>query len=424
MGGNIMSNKYTPLSTATKDKNITCEKYEDYLKIIHLFGNNVMLLKQLRELGRELALFSSPSMFQRQMEELLENDIIKYEPFLLSDRVTQHKVIILKKYALRFLKGATESGGSQKVAPVPSLKTNERILLSIFKNSFILQRVIPFLRKTGNVITLKSILEAMKNNFMSILIEKNKGLDYAKHYSNMFHDFLDVEVITEQICRLEESTQKRNKGLEYGSKSFNGKGRASISESGMNVETAIRKGNGQNKSQSTLFANKNKLLDQFTFENMIRSNIHIVSVKRIYNYVENGSNGQITRSPSKLQVNALLFDHLNRQDLYSFAKQIACFYKMLNDMMGKDPNNIENYYEMYLTVAIVGYDRVAVENMRKKAEEVVYSPFKGITEKRLALTLANWQVDREMQENRLKILFNDYDITNRYLDGKKLLNLK
>ncbi|MFN7251528.1 MAG: hypothetical protein ACK4M9_12140 [Anaerobacillus sp.] len=419
-----MENNYSPLSKSINEKNTICEKYQDYLKIIYLFGNKVMLLKQLRELGSELALFKSPSMFQRQMEELLENDIIKYAPFFLSDRVTQHKVIVLKKYALRYLKGETEPGGSQKVAPVPPLKTNERILLSIFKGSFILQKVIPLLRRTNNTVTLNLILEEIHSNSMSILIEKNKGLDFAKRYWNEFHDFLDGEVVCEQIERLEESTQKRKKGLEYGSKSFNGKGIASISESGMDVEANIKKANRQNKAKSTLFANKKILLDNFTFENMVRSNIQIIRVKKSYTQVQNESNGQISQMPSKLHVTALLFDHLNRQDLYSFTKQIACFYKMLNDMMGKDPNNSANYFELHLTVAIVGYDGVAVENMRRKAEEVVYSPYKGIVEKRLVLTLENWQVDREMQENRLKIRFTDYDISNRYLDGKKFLNLK
>jgi hypothetical protein len=398
------NSKKSPKKVTNKEKIEVCEKYQDYLRVMHLFGNNTMLLKQLHQFGEALKLYSSPSMFQRQMEEMLEHDIIKYESFFLNGRATQHKIVILRKFALRYLKGATDSGGSQKVAPVPALKTNDRILIATFKGAFILQRVIPSLKKTHQSITIDLILRYISNHYMSILTEKNKGIEYAKLYFSKFKDFLEEDFMEDQINRLQGSLDRRNQGLEYGSKVGQGKGKASVVDSGVSEGKRVEKAIGMIKEKDELFSQKDKKLAQYSFENMVRSNIQIIRI-------------ETEKKPKKVKVTALLFDCLNKQDLYALSKQIACFYKMLNDSVRMDD------CELYLTVAIVGYDQLAIENMERDANEVVYSPFTGQQDKRLALTLRNWQVSKEQQDKRLTIKFTHYDITNEYLEGKKIANL-
>jgi hypothetical protein len=399
------NNKKTAKKPTNEEKIAICEKYDDYLRVMHLFGNNIMLLKQLNQFGEVLKLYSSSAMFQRQMKELVEHEIIKYEPFFVNGRVTQHKIVILKKFAIRYLKGATDPGGSQKVAPVPRLKSNDRILLTTFKGSFILQKVIPYLKKNHETVSLDLILKYLSDRHMSLLTDKNKGIEYAKHYFNEFGSFLDESNMTDQINRLQELFDRQNQGLDYGSKAGQGKGKPSVKDSGISEEKRIEKAIGQVKAKSELFSVKDKMLTEFTFENMIRSNIHIVNVH------------VLKKDLVEIRVQAVLFDYLNKQNIYTFGKQIACLFKLLND--GVD----NNHCRIHLTVGIMGYDQLAVENMKEDAKEVVYSPFIGRQDKRLALTLRNWQVDENQQTNQLIIKFDHYDITNQYFEGKKFANL-
>ncbi len=410
-----------PLKKVTNEEKIAiCEKYEPYLRIINDFGNKVMLNKQLGEFAHKLGIASAHATFLHHVKELLEADIIKTEPFIINGRKTQHKIIILKKFALRYLKGETSIGGSQKVAPVPSLKSNDRILLSIFKSSFILQRVLPKLQEKSGKIEFESIVNYIKSRRMSILHETNRGLEYAKWFRDEFNDFLNDE-INEQIHRLEEIHSKRVKGLVKGSKAIEGKGKASIDQSGTKKghktlqSTKIYGEKDKNGDKSQELSRKEQKIADFSFESMIRANLHIIqSVKK---YRKDGTN-----LPSALHINAVLFDYKDTQDLYVMSKQIACLYRMLNGLMGKaNPENInEGDCELYLKVGIVAFSEQSMKTIKEKANESIYSRFNDENNKRIKLSLKNWGIE----DNKfLEVTYLHYDIENRYLEGKKYANL-
>lgn len=412
-----------PRKFTNVEKEAVCEKYEPYLKIINDFGNKMMLMKQLEEFSGKLELSPNPTAFVRQIQELAEADIIRTEPFYVSNiRGTQHRIVVLKKFALRYLKGETRAGGSQKVSPVPKVKSNERILLSIFKCNFVLEKLIPSLQKRKEHIGLADIYDEIGRKDMSILCERNKGILYAKHFYKKFNKFLAQgkdDSLKYQIAELQKEMDKRLEGLKKGFQSVEGKGKASISKSGIQAGKVTEKAVGIHKKETKKkgeqpFSAKTLKLNNFSFETMVRANIHIIGVKELY--TDEGD-------PRGLEVTAVLFDYNNSQDIYNLGRQIACFYQMLHGFMGKNPTNIELYYDLYLRVGIAGYDKDAIANIKEKAEEKIYSRTVDGYEERLKLTFLNWTIKMETQENHLKIFYTDYNITDKYLEGKKYANL-
>ena len=97
-----------------------------------------MLLKQLHEYSRVLGLSKSYSQFLGQIQELIEGDVLRKEAFVAYGRNTQLHMLTIRKYGIRFIEGKKDS---QSVGAVPKANTNERILISIFKNSYILDKI-------------------------------------------------------------------------------------------------------------------------------------------------------------------------------------------------------------------------------------------------------------------------------------------
>lgn len=190
-----------------------------------------MLRKQLESFASKLNI-AKPNTFAYHLQRLIEADIIKVEPLFINKRETQHHILILKKFALRYLKGETGAGGSQKVSPVPPLRSNERILLATFKSEFILEKLIPSMYKEQLSVSLDDVYREIRKRSSSLLFEKNKGIYYAKQYLEDFEEFLNDE-LEKQIARMQETIDKRQKGLELGSKAIEGKGKARVTESGV-----------------------------------------------------------------------------------------------------------------------------------------------------------------------------------------------
>lgn len=406
-----------------QEKIAVCEKYEDYLKIIHEFGNKVMLLKQLQEFAIELGYAKTYSSFMYQIQALFDNEIIKTEPFFVAGRKTQHHIVILKKFALRYLKGETASGGGRKVAPVPKLKSNDRILLSTFKSSFILQKLIPSLRKHKDKVELIDVFNELEKGYSSILYEKNQGVKYAQKFFDGFSSHIDEYQFGVQLGHMQDTADKREKGLLKGSYSSIGKGIATRSKSGVEEGKSLKESvKSYNNSMSVdedpkvvkqrtgelqvFESNKTKKIFQYSFEHMLRANMYVVKAKETFN--EKGV-------ATGLDLTVLLFDYKNSQDVYSFGTQIACTFLMFNQLLKETS-------KLTMKVGIIGFDETACESIRESAKEVVRNPHNQNEGQRLSLTLKNWQIKRGMKEG-LTISYAHYDITNSYMDGKKLANL-
>jgi hypothetical protein len=62
-----MDNSKKPTEKVTNEEKIAiCEKYNDYLRLINLFGNNVMLLKKLNQFTEALGLHRSYFIFKNK----------------------------------------------------------------------------------------------------------------------------------------------------------------------------------------------------------------------------------------------------------------------------------------------------------------------------------------------------------------------
>jgi hypothetical protein len=409
-----------------QEKIVVCEKYQDYLKIIDGFGNKVMLMKQLEEFAKVLDLAPGHSTFIHHMKALLEADIIKTDPFFINNRKTQHKIIILKKFALRYLKDEVGAGGSQRVAPVPPV-SNDRILLSIFKSSLILQRFVPMIQKLNGKVELQNIFNLIEARRMSVLFEKNKGLDYAKWFRDEFNEYLNNE-INYQIERLEAVHVKRTSGLKQGSKTSEGKGKAVIDRSGAKegqkaiTSEQLYKELSKVQKKAEEISPKEQKIAGFSFESMIRANTHIIQVsKKTKDFANTG-----IMLPHSLHVQALLFDYRDTQDLYTISKQIACLYQMLNDLMGRvhPENMIEQDIELYLKIGVVAFSPLSRKNLENKANEKIYSRFNDDENTRLKISLKNWGIGYDQFEQFIDVKFTDFDTENIYLEGKKYANLQ
>lgn len=402
-----------------KQKLLVCEKYKGYLELLYHFGNKIMLQTQLEQYARAMNLAKAHSTFMYHIKELKENEIIKTEPFFINNRTTQHHIIVLKKFAIRFMKGYTDIGGSQQVAPVPPLKSNDRILTTIFRNEFILAKVIPNILDKQGKVEFQDIENYLIRRKSSLLVPKNKGIEYAKKIQFDLQGRVEDSVFQRKVELLEVGWENRKKGLLKGSQSTKGKGLATIAESeadkGKKEEISIsnQQASDEKKKETegviktsdekfystfTASSKKEEKIQNYTFEQMIRANLHIISMT----------------GNTDLTVHAVLFDIGNTQNLYAFGTHIACLYRMLRDI---------TTVEINLNVGIIGFDAEAMANMEKESKAKIRNPYKQIDEERMIQTLKNWGCEASDLPN-IHIKYSHYDITNKYLEGKKFANLK
>ena len=153
----------------TEDKFKICRKYRVYLEIIFILGNGVILQKQFYEICKKLYISRSDYQTRKILSELEKLQIIKKQNFLYS----KNKVIILKKFAIRFL---LNKKYSNQVASIPK-SIDKRIITSVFK----LDRVI-------KVIDVYGLYDW--NNFLDKMYDLNSTLIYNKTKGIFYHQML------------------------------------------------------------------------------------------------------------------------------------------------------------------------------------------------------------------------------------------
>lgn len=404
----------------TNDEKIAiCERYETYLKIVHEFGHDIMLLKQLEEFALALDLVNNNTSFMYEMLELFDHDIIKTKRFFAGGVKTEHHIVILRKFALRYLKGETSVGGSQKVAPVPKLKSNDRILQTTFKSSFLLQRMIPSIKKQKEKVTIDDILNELERTHSSLFYKRNQGVLYAKKFYDSFKKHINEYEFDQRHKTLYETNEKRQEGLKLGSYSSKGKGKATVDTSGVEEGKRVEEGvkvykaseetekEKKETGEVEFFANKKtRKIYQHNFENMIRANMHVVRVEEVFD-----DNGVVCG----IELTILFLDYQNAQNIYSIGTQIASTYLMFQHFL-------KNTLFLKIKVGIVAIDEDASISIKEKAKEMILNPFNRNEDKRITLTLRNWQMTDDMIK-KTSIMYTNYEITERYLENKKLTNL-
>lgn len=378
-------------------KEAICEKYKDYLKIIDTFGNKVMLQKQLWQYVEKFKIEKHYIDFTKALAELEQCEIIKKEQFLN----TSNKIIIFKKYAIRFLSGAKQS---KDVSAVPKSLTSERVLVSVFKNHFILNKIIPALEKKDIEPSLTGILNYVENNLSSILYNKNKGLDYFNVFNNKLKSALSIEA-QEGFMKMQEQEKVRQQARKKGSMATEGKGKGKFNTSAENVlenaETAY-----QQFEETEMFkvTPKQKKLTEYNIDSMLNAFIYVA---------------QIVKKDDVITITLTHFDIFNRQELYHIALCASSVYHMFKRWFS-------NTLNIKIKYSVVLYDQIAQDNLE------IESKRKGIKNPITKEPSSKERIKELFRLNKIglneldniEVFFTNYNITDTYLDAVKYRNIE
>ncbi|WP_339179316.1 hypothetical protein [Paenibacillus sp. FSL R5-0701] len=381
------------MTISNTNKQAVCEKYRIYLEIIYSFGNKVMLMKQLYHYAQMMGIAKSYSAFYSSIIELVAADIFRKESFNAYGKKTQLHMLVMRKYGIRFLE---EKPDSYSVASVKKAIGNERILVSIFKNQYILNKVIPRIQKECTRVTLGTIIDLLERDHSTILHNKNQGLSFLGKMKNeaTLQKYLDMLSVEQDIDKMQKIKQRMGQGLRKGSKASDGKGRGRLylpEVSSMNRIDNIAK-----RSQDL---SKEEKIDNYTIDTMLAFNAYVAQIR-----IDKG----------QVKITVLIFDIFNRSNVYKVATHIACMHHMFT-----------RYFqdEIELKVGVVSIDEYASNYLKTQAESATIDfVSKERRNSRLSHILEKWHVYRSMQE-KIEVHFVDYNITDEYLDGIKHANL-
>ncbi|MDI6220632.1 hypothetical protein KLJ98_15295 [Clostridioides difficile] len=183
-------------------KQIVCEKYDIYLRIINDLGNKIMLQKQLVQIAIELGIAKTEFEAMRATIELEQAEIIKKIKF----SNTNNKFILFKKYAIRYLAGANDGNA---VAGLTTVNSNKRYVESIMYVEFILRVLIPSAKKAKGEITYDTLLKAIDEFNCNILYKANDMEEYYKNIWNKNTLKLDKEELENDISILLKEKEVR-----------------------------------------------------------------------------------------------------------------------------------------------------------------------------------------------------------------------
>lgn len=391
------------MSISNANKQQICEQYHNYLKIIYYFGNKVMLLKQLWGYANEMGLARNLNEFYAQIAKLEKYEIFQKKPFTAYDKKTQVQVLVLRKYGIRFIEGKQDS---YNVASLPVALSNERILVSMYKNCYIQLRLFPRIRKAGGAITFENINKILEHDCSTLLFNKNKGIDYLVQLINdeRFRGEFDEDQLTGEINDMEAVKEKRLLGLRKGSFSRTNESKE-IQHSSVLEETSLQK--HEDGAEAPYVSPKMHRIQCFSVDTMLNCNYHITRIRRI---------------KDRMHVTVLLFDINNKQDAHKIAVDIACLYHMVNRYLRCDRPLI-NKNNFKLNVGVVCLDESAAMRVKSDSEALVRNfNTKEVLGTRHSVTLENWNVG-DGEQKQIEVHYVDYNITNDFLDGIKHANL-
>ncbi|WP_248928958.1 hypothetical protein [Paenibacillus hamazuiensis] len=383
------------MGVSNANKQFVCEKYRTYLEIIYHFGNKVMLMKQLYQYAELLGLAKNFSTFYISIMELVHAEVIQKEPFTAFGKKTQLQMLTLRKYGIRFIGGKQDS---YSVASVPRSNGNERILVSIFKNCFIIKKLVPRLMKESKKVTFNAIIGMLNRDYSTILLNKNQGISFLSKLrsDDLLQQLLDVSEVDQDMKRMQEIKLKLAEGLRKGSESSEGKGKGKMHSSSLSPLDDLK---NEIHAKADKDLTKAEKLDNYTVDTMLALNAHVAQIKVVNN---------------KVSITVLIFDIHNKKNIHKMVTHVACMYHMFSRYFKQ---------ELILRVGIVSIDKFASKNLKAQAESMfidfISKERKGT---RLSAILRDWRVDDEMQK-WIEVQFTDYNITNDFMDGIKHANL-
>ncbi len=158
-----------------KRKQEVCEKYDMYLRVINTLGNKMILQKQFVEILVQLGVAKDEFEAMKSISEMERAEIIKKIKY----SNTNSKFILLKKYAIRYLANAKKSS---EVASLTTVNSNKRYVENILKIQFILNIIIPSMKKRGIKLSVSEFLGFLDNINCNLLHSAN---NMTKYYKNL-----------------------------------------------------------------------------------------------------------------------------------------------------------------------------------------------------------------------------------------------
>ncbi|MCC0566254.1 hypothetical protein HN020_03205 [Brevibacillus borstelensis] len=383
------------MGVSNANKQRVCEKYKTYLEIIYHFGNKVMLLKQLYQYAELLGRAKNFSSFYGGITELVNNEVLRKDDFTALGKKTQLQMLTLRKYAIRFIEKKPDS---YSVASLPKRSGNERIMLSIFKNYYIINKVVPRARKEMGEVSFESIVKILIRDYSTIPLSKNQGISFLSFLRNdkKLQPILNIKGIDQCLERMRHVKQKQLEAFKRGSFMSEGKG---IGKTRTSSDSPLADLEDLFYLKVAKDPTKEEKIDNYTVDTMLSFNAYIAQIK-----IKDG----------KANVTVLIFDIHNKRNIYRIVTHIACIYNMFSRFFNG---------EFLLRIGIVSIDNLASKNLKSQAEsQTIDFNSKERKGTRQSIILKEWRVDEEMQKY-IDVQFVDYDITNQFLDGIKHANL-
>ena len=355
----------------TEDKFKICRKYRVYLEIIFILGNGVILQKQFYEICKKLYISRSDYQTRKILSELEKLQIIKKQNFLYS----KNKVIILKKFAIRFL---LNKKYSNQVASIPK-SIDKRIITSVFK----LDRVI-------KVIDVYGLYDW--NNFLDKMYDLNSTLIYNKTKGIFYHQMLmskyDLNLYEQEMyIRGLENYNNMLRDLEYGrKKKFNDNEISFYNVDRDNIK----------------FLNKRNKINDITIDKLINSNIHIES---------------ITDLVDTKVVEVVVMDVNNTQNINQIIDGIMMSCIAIKEIFKRD--NISFRFK------IIMWDNIAKKNVKSILAKKNINQEHNYIRRRLSTYKVdgrNVLLDLKLDINDIKISISHIDIYKKYLGNINFLN--
>lgn len=360
-------------------KEFNCKKYNEYLEIINILGDKMMLQKHLIKLAIELGVAQNETAVLIALKNLEDSEIIKRINFMGSS----NKIIIFRKYAIRYLSGATSS---QQVAAVPSFNSNLPYLNNIHKVHIIIYSFLRTLKKTGLKVNLSNLLELMKAKNTTLLLNQNNSLEFYEH--NLI-EFVNSNIICEnefkKDCKLLKS-EKENRLI-----NLDVKNRDLVAE---HYKTNPR----IKKKPKT----KKELLEYCTISTLLKKYVHI-------HYID--------LKNKTLTINAVYFDLNNTQDCGRAVFNCALVYNMFKRLKEYD-------VELKVNFTTYTHSSVGAQNMnnylgKRRINPITKEPIK---ETYLEEMLKKYEIGFIYWSN-INFKVSSLGIDMNYLDGIKKANL-
>lgn len=171
-----------------------CERLGIYLKVINFLGDDYMAQRQFVQFCYELGLVEKDerdTKITAIINDLVKADLVKKTRI----GVTNAKMLLLTKYAKRWLAGAVTS---QEVSATKAYKSDKPYLKSIMRMDYFLKDVWPSFKKNG-VKDLDKIKSMLGNNKNSLFLKRKSACDYYHnfHHTEAFQNDLNEPALRE-----------------------------------------------------------------------------------------------------------------------------------------------------------------------------------------------------------------------------------